>query len=82
MCGSLANSGNHYHAQVFSREDRAQSGCDGRVTGNLQRAAAVDGGAQVAQKCHAGRARLDMSAHLFAGEGFHSAIQIFGEIGE
>ena len=74
--------GYNQHTQVFPCKDGAQSRRDCRVTGNLQGAAAIDGGAQVAQKCHAGWACLDMFAHLFAGKRFHSAVKIFGEVGE
>jgi hypothetical protein len=82
MRASLANSGNQYHAQVFSREDRAQPDRNGRVTGDLQGAAAVDGRPQVAQERHAGRTSLNMAAHLFTGERFHPAIHVFGKIAE
>lgn len=74
--------GHNQHTQILARKDGAQSGRDGRVAGNLQGPAAIDGGAQVAQKCHAGWACLDMFAHLFAGKRFHSVIQVFGEVGE
>jgi hypothetical protein len=80
MRESLASLWNQNHAQVFSREDRSQSGCEGRITGDIEGAAAVDSRSQVAQECHAGRARLDMTAHLIAGEGFHPTIQVFGKI--
>ena len=72
----------HQHAQVLARKDGAQSRCDGRVTWNSQRAAAIDRGAQVAQKCDAGWACLDMSTHLIARNRVYSAIQIFRDVGK
>jgi len=70
------------HAEVFPCKDGAQSRRDSRVTGDFQGPAAIDGSAQISQKCHAGWACLDMFAHLFAGKRFHSAIQVFGKVGK
>src|ERR1039458_1608568 len=51
----------HYkHAQVFAGKNGAQSRRDSRVAGNLQGPAPIDGSAQIAQKCYAGWACLDM----------------------
>ena len=71
---------NPQQAQVFLGEDGAQTGCNGRITRNLQRAAAVDGYSQVAEECDAGWAGLDVSTHLFAGARLNPAIQILREI--
>jgi hypothetical protein len=58
------------------REDRTQAWRYRRVARNLQRSAAVDGGAQIAQECNASWAGVNMLAHLVTGAGFHFAIQI------
>jgi hypothetical protein len=63
-------------AKILLREDRTQARRHRRIARNLQRSAAVDGGAQVAQECNAGWAGVDMMAHLIAGAGLHFSIQI------
>lgn len=55
-------------------------GSNGRIAGNFQRTAAVDGHAQIAKEGNASRAGLDMPAHLITRNGFYSAIQILGEV--
>ena len=82
MAGDIFVDGDRQHAQVFPGEDGAQTRCDGRVARNLQGSATIDGGAQIAQKRHAGRACFNVFAHLFAGQWFHAAVEILGEIGE
>src|ERR1035441_5712492 len=79
-CGCFFLTRDNQHTEVFPCKDGAQSTRDGRVTWNLDRAAPINGGAQVAEKCHARRACLDMFPHLVAGERFHPAIQILREV--
>jgi hypothetical protein len=76
-CGSYLCSRKAQQAEILLREDGTQARRHRRIAGNLQQAAAVDGGAQVAQECNAGWAGVDMLAHLIAGARFHFAIEIF-----
>src|ERR1039457_2146542 len=55
---------------------------DGWIAGNIERTAAIDGGAQVPKKQHTRGTSLNMLAHLIAGGRFHPAVDVLGEIRE
>lgn len=74
--------GHSEHAQVFAGEERAKSLVDGGIAGNVERTAAIDGGAQVSKKQYTRGAILNVLAHLIAGGGFRSAVDVLGEIRE
>lgn len=81
-CGGFFEVGCADEAKVLTGEEGAQVRGDLRRALGLQRAAAVDGGLQVAQEGDTGGTALDVFAHFVAGFGLDAIVEVFREIGE
>ena len=68
--------------QIRAREGRAQAieDCGGAI--EPERPAAVDGGAKVPQEGNAGRARINVRAHLRAGAWLNAPVKVLRKIRE